>query len=194
MTQTLSAGTPFPSTAAGAAGSGWVGIERLLVANRGEIALRILRTATELGVATVAVHTPDDAGSTHLALADDVRVLPTRGVAGYLDIPAVIEAARASGADSVHPGYGFLAESAELARACEAAGLRFVGPRPDLLDLFGDKLAARRAAAAAGLPVLAGSDGPATIEQAAALLAEHGAVMLKAVAGGGGRGMRVVRS
>jgi len=194
MTQTLSAGTPFPSAAAGTAGSGWVGIERLLVANRGEIAVRILRTATELGVATVAVHTPDDAGSTHLALADDVQMLPTRGVAGYLDIPAVIEAARASGADSVHPGYGFLAESAELARACEAAGLRFVGPRPELLDLFGDKLAARRAAAAAGLPVLAGSDGPATVEQAAALLAEHGAIMLKAVAGGGGRGMRVVRS
>ncbi len=169
-------------------------IERLLVANRGEIAVRILRTATELGVATVAVHTPDDAGSTHLALADDVRVLPIPGVAGYLDIPAVIGAARASGADAVHPGYGFLAESAELARACEAAGLCFVGPRPELLDLFGDKVPARRAAAAAGLPVLAGSDGPATIEEAAALLAEHGAVMLKAVAGGGGRGMRAVRS
>ncbi|MGH1488030.1 MAG: carboxyl transferase domain-containing protein [Acidimicrobiales bacterium] len=169
-------------------------IDHLLVANRGEIAIRVIRAAADLGIETSAVFTPDDASSLHVARADNVHALPGSGVAGYLDIEAVVEAARSVGADAVHPGYGFLAENAELARACSAAGLTFVGPSPELLDLFGDKVRARAAAAAAGLPVLAGSEGACTLEQAAEVLAEHGAVMLKAVAGGGGRGMRAVRT
>ncbi len=169
-------------------------LDRLLVANRGEIAVRVLRAAAGLGLPTVAVATPDDAASLHVRVADEVRVLPTRGVAGYLDIDAVVAAALDAGADAVHPGYGFLAENPDFARACAAAGLVFVGPDPDVLELFGDKVAARRAAVAAGLPVLAGSDGPTDLDGAAAFLADHGAVMLKAVAGGGGRGMRAVFS
>ncbi len=169
-------------------------IDHLLIANRGEIAIRVIRAAADLGIETTAVFTADDAAALHVARADNGQQLPGMGVAGYLDIDAVIEAARSAGADAVHPGYGFLAENAELARACAEAGLTFVGPPPALLDLFGDKVAARKAAVAAGLPVLAGSEGAATVEQAAELLAEHGSVMLKAVAGGGGRGMRAVRS
>ena len=169
-------------------------IDQLLVANRGEIAIRIMRAAEAEGIGASAVYTTDDAAALHVIRASSSHALPGAGVSGYLDIDAIIDAAKVAGADAVHPGYGFLAENAEFARAVELAGLTFVGPGPDLLDLFGDKVAARRAAAVAGVPVLAGSDGPCTIDQAAVVLAEHGAVMLKAVAGGGGRGMRVVRS
>ena len=164
------------------------------MANRGEIAVRILRAAAGLGIETVAVHTADDAGSLPVSMADQAHQLPGNGVAGYLDIDAVLAAAAATGAEAIHPGYGFLAENPELARACEAAEVTFVGPSAKLLALFGDKPAARRAASDAGLAVLDGSDGPTDREQAAVFLQRHGAVMLKAVAGGGGRGMRVVTS
>ena len=131
-------------------------IERLLVANRGEIAIRICRTAADLGMATVAVHTPDDAASLHVRMADEAVTLPGQGAAGYLDIDAVVAAAVDAGCDAVHPGYGFLAENGDFARAVEAAGLVFVGPTPDQLDLFGDKARARAAAIAADVPVLRG--------------------------------------
>jgi acetyl/propionyl-CoA carboxylase alpha subunit len=171
------------------------GIERLLVANRGEIAVRVCRAAQSLGIDTVAVAPADDQRSVHLQRADHTRLLPGRGAAAYLDVTAVVAAALDSGADAVHPGYGFLSERADLARACEDAGLRFVGPSPDHLARLGDKAAARALAVACGVPVVPGTDGPVTAEQAAAFLAGLGpgaAVMLKAVSGGGGRGMRAV--
>ena len=153
-------------------------IARLLVANRGEIALRVFRTCSALGIETVAVAAPDDAASLHARSADQVVE-----VAGYLHLEEHVRAARAAGADAVHPGYGFLAESADFAAAVEAAGLTWVGPSPEALRLGGDKLAAKRIAREAGVPVL--PDGTA---------AEVGLPLLvKAAAGGGGRGMRVVR-
>ncbi len=168
--------------------------ERILVANRGEIAVRIMRAAAGLGIESVAVHTPDDATSLHAARADHTVELPGSGVAGYLDVDAVIAAARDVGADAIHPGYGFLAENASAAQAIADAGLTFIGPSPEHLELFGDKVAARSASTAAGLTVPAGSSGPATVEEAGELFAANGSIMIKAVAGGGGRGMRAVRS
>ncbi len=169
---------------------------RLLIANRGEIAVRIARAAAELGIWTIAVAPADDEDSLHTRVADEVRRLPGRGAAAYLDIDQVLAAALDAEADAVHPGYGFLAENAAFARRCSAAGVTFVGPRPEILELLGDKVQAREAAVAAGLPVLAGSSGAVTVDEAAAFLDALGpgaAMMLKAVAGGGGRGMRVVR-
>ena len=171
-------------------------ISGLLIANRGEIAVRIARAAADLGIRSVAVAPEDDARSLHLRVADERAALPGRGVPAYLDIEALIAAARETGCDAVHPGYGFLAESAAFARACGEAGIAFVGPTPHLLDLFGDKVRAREAAAEAGVPVLTGSSEPATLEEARAFfgaLPAGGALMIKAVAGGGGRGTRIVR-
>ena len=166
---------------------------KLLIANRGEIALRIIRTARELGVATVAVHAADDAGTPHVAAADDAVALPGSGPAAYLDQDAVIVAATDTGADAVHPGYGFLAENADFAAACAAAGLTFVGPDPGVLRTFGDKASARAAAVAAGVPVPAATDGGVDLATVRAFAAGRAAgVMIKAVAGGGGRGMRAV--
>ncbi|MGD9755751.1 MAG: biotin carboxylase N-terminal domain-containing protein, partial [Acidimicrobiia bacterium] len=168
----------------------------LLIANRGEIAIRVARTAADVGLRTIAIAAADDQASLHTRMADEVRVLPGTGVRAYLDGDAVLAAAVAAGATAIHPGYGFLSEQAPFARACAAAGIRFVGPRPELLELFGDKVRARHAAAAAGVPVLRGSDGPVDAEGAAAFLAAlpaGRAMVLKAVAGGGGRGMRVVQ-
>lgn len=168
---------------------------KLLVANRGEIAARIFRTAAEMGLKTVAVHPADDGASLHTRRADEAATLPGRGVAAYLDGAAILEAARATGAGAIHPGYGFLAENAAFAEACAKAGLVFVGPAPETLALFGDKHAARGLAAEAGVPTLPGTAAPTTLEAARAFLADlgpGGAVMVKAVAGGGGRGMRPV--
>ena len=120
--------------------------------------MRVARAAAELGIATIAVAPADDQDALHTMVADEVRVLPGRGAAAYLDIERIVAVAAEAGADAVHPGYGFLSENAAFARACAAAGLTFVGPRPELLDLLGDKVRARQAAVAAGLPVLAGSD------------------------------------
>ncbi|MFA1544146.1 acetyl-CoA carboxylase family protein [Actinomadura monticuli] len=164
----------------------------ILVANRGEIALRIVRAAAELGLRTVAVRTRDDAASAHTRRADEVRDLPGEGVAGYLDADALLSAAKDAGATAVHPGYGFLSENADFAARCAAAGLTFIGPRPDLLELFGDKARSRELAREAGVPVMPGTAGAVSLAGAEAFAREHGPVMLKAVAGGGGRGMRVV--
>ncbi|OBF22867.1 carbamoyl-phosphate-synthetase [Mycobacterium kubicae] len=160
----------------------------LLIANRGEIALRIVRTATELGMSTVAVYAEDDADSPHVHAADEAI-----GVPGYLDHAALLAAAKQAGADLIHPGYGFLSENAEFARACTAAGLTFVGPDAAVLELVGNKSSARGAAVAAGVPVLAATEGPSTVADVHLFFAARdGAIMLKALAGGGGRGMRRV--
>ncbi|MBO2447518.1 ATP-grasp domain-containing protein [Actinomadura barringtoniae] len=167
-------------------------MNKVLVANRGEVTLRVMRAAAELGIRTVAVHTPDDAGSLHVRRADESRELPGEGVAGYLDADAVLAAAKDTGADAVHPGYGLLSENASFAQRCAEAGLTFVGPRPELLELFGDKTRSRALAAELGVPLIPGTNGPTTLDEALAFAGRHGPVMLKAVAGGGGRGMRVV--
>lgn len=165
----------------------------LLIANRGEIALRIVRTATELGMTTVAVYAEDDAGSPHVHAADEAIGLPGAGPAAYLDQHAVLAAADKSGAGLIHPGYGFLSENAEFARACAAAGRTFVGPDATVLELVGNKSSARAAAVAAGVPVLPATEGPSSVADIGTFFAAHGgAVMIKALAGGGGRGMRKV--
>ncbi|HLI65371.1 MAG TPA: biotin carboxylase N-terminal domain-containing protein, partial [Caulobacteraceae bacterium] len=169
--------------------------QKILIANRGEIAVRIARTAKEMGIATVAVFAEDDAASLHLRAADETVPLTGAGPAAYLDIAQIVAAASANACEAVHPGYGFLSENPAFARACDAAGLVFVGPSADTLELFGDKVAARHLAARGLAPTLQGSHGPVTLDEARAFLAdlgEGGAVMLKAVAGGGGRGMRPV--
>ena len=171
-------------------------LKKLLIANRGEVAIRIARAATDLGIASVAVYSADDAGALHLRRADEAVALPAAGARAYLDIDAIVGAARASGCDALHPGYGFLAENAELARRCAAAGIRFVGPGVHALELLGDKVAAKALARRCGVPLVEGSDGPVTPEGARAFLASlgpGGAMIVKAVAGGGGRGMRVLR-
>lgn len=170
-------------------------ITRLLIANRGEIAIRIARAAHEAGIAAVAVYSADDAQSLHVRAADVAVALPGSGAAAYLDGAAIIAAAMAQGCDAVHPGYGFISENAGFARACAEAGLVFVGPQPEVLDLFGDKAQARRFAAEHGVPTVAGTDRATTLEEARAFMAglgAGGAVMVKAIAGGGGRGMRPV--
>src|SRR6185312_5538232 len=138
----------------------------LLIANRGEIALRIIRTATELGMQTVAVYAEDDADSPHVHAADEAIA-----VSGYLDQAAILGAAKESGAQLIHPGYGFLSENAEFARACATAGYTFVGPDAEVLDTVGDKSAARAAALATGLPVLAATEGPSSLEDVRAFFA-----------------------
>ncbi len=170
-------------------------MQKLLIANRGEIAVRIARTAAEMGVATVAVYSEDDAASLHTRKADEAHTLKGSGPAAYLDIAQVVSVAKAAGCDAVHPGYGFLSENAAFARACAEARLTFVGPTPETLELFGDKGRARALAQQCGVPVLPGTDGPTSLKDAKAFFAGLGkgaAVMVKAVAGGGGRGMRPV--
>ena len=168
---------------------------KLLVANRGEIAIRIMRAAAELGVPTVAVAPADDAGALHTGKADEAVTLDGTGAAAYLDIEQIVAAALDTGCDALHPGYGFLAENAALARRCAEAGVTFVGPRVETLELFGDKARARSAATDAGVPVIRGIDRPVSVEEAAAFLDALGAgrgMMIKAVGGGGGRGSRRV--
>jgi acetyl/propionyl-CoA carboxylase alpha subunit/acetyl-CoA carboxylase carboxyltransferase component len=170
-------------------------VTRLLIANRGEIALRIIRTATELELDTVAVYAEDDADSPHVHAADEAIALPGAGPAAYLDHAAILAAAKDSGAELIHPGYGFLSEHPGFAQACAAAGYTFVGPDVAALELFGNKSAARRAATAAGVPVLPATDGPSSVDDIRAFAAAHdGAIVIKALAGGGGRGMRMVHS
>ncbi|MEZ0364734.1 carboxyl transferase domain-containing protein [Mycobacterium sp. pUA109] len=167
----------------------------LLIANRGEIALRIIRTATELGLRSVAVYAEDDADSPHVHAADTAVGLPGAGPAAYLDATAVLAAAERAGAEVIHPGYGFLSENAAFARAVAAAGHTFVGPSVELLEMFGDKTAARRAAVAAGLPVPDATDGRASVADVHTFFAAHPAgIMIKSLAGGGGRGLRTVRA
>src|SRR5437870_2814523 len=171
-------------------------LARRLVANRGEIAIRIARAAAGLGIPTVGVFSEDDAGCLHVRYVDAARPLGGRGPRAYLDVEQLLAVARETGCDAVHPGYGFLSEQAGFARRGAEAGLTFVGPRPETLALLGDKVAARALAERCGVPVLRGTSGPAGLAEARAFLAALGkseAALVKAVAGGGGRGMRVVR-
>jgi acetyl/propionyl-CoA carboxylase alpha subunit len=170
-------------------------LKKLLVANRGEIALRIIRGARVLGLKTVAVYSEPDAKAAHVVAADEARLIgPAEPRESYLNIGAIIGAAKASGADAIHPGYGFLSERPEFARACEEAGLVFVGPPADVMAAMGDKVAARRLAVRAGVPVVPGVEA-GDFASARSFAAEAGfPILVKAAAGGGGRGMRVVES
>lgn len=168
---------------------------KLLIANRGEIAIRIARAAADAGLATVAIYPADDALSLHVRITDESTEIPGRGARAYLDIEGVIGAAKATGCDALHPGYGFLSENADLARRCAEEGITFVGPSPAALQLFGDKVAAKQLAKRCGVPIIAGTTGPSTLDEVKAFftsLGSNAAVMIKAMAGGGGRGMRVV--
>ena len=167
----------------------------LLIANRGEIAIRIARAAADLNIRTVAVHSEDDAASLHTRVADEVHALAGLGAAAYLDEVAIVEAAKATGCDAIHPGYGFLAERASFARRCADAGIVFVGPKPEHLELFGDKGRARAAAVASKVPVVRGLDHAVSLQEAEEFFASlnGGGMIIKAIAGGGGRGTRVVQ-
>jgi acetyl/propionyl-CoA carboxylase alpha subunit len=168
-------------------------IRKLLIANRGEIAIRVARTAADMGIGIVAVHSTDDAQSLHTRMADTAVALNGTGAAAYLDAAAIVAAARETGCDAIHPGYGFLSENAHFATLCRHAGLTFVGPRPETLALFGDKGQARHFASRCAVPIIAGTSGPTSVDDARAFMDAIGApVMVKAIAGGGGRGMRPV--
>jgi acetyl-CoA carboxylase, biotin carboxylase subunit len=170
--------------------------KKILIANRGEIALRVICACRELGIKTVAVYSEADENSLHVRFADeDVCIGPARSADSYLSVPAVLSAAEITGADAIHPGYGFLSESAYLAEVCEACHIKFIGPAPNVIRLLGDKARARRAMKKAGVPILPGSDGPVDSEEKAQKVARDLGypVIIKAVAGGGGRGMRVIR-
>ncbi|HEY4344334.1 MAG TPA: carboxyl transferase domain-containing protein [Parvibaculum sp.] len=168
-------------------------ITHLLIANRGEIAIRIARAAAELGLKTTSVFSEDDALSLHTRATDDAHALKGHGAAAYLDIAQIVAAAREAKCDAVHPGYGFLSENADFARACKAAGITFVGPNIEALEMFGDKIKAKTLAMSIGVPLLPGTTGPTSLEDARTFFKANGAMMIKAVAGGGGRGMRPVR-
>ncbi len=168
---------------------------KILVANRGEIALRIMRACEELGIATVAVHSEADTEALHVKFADEaVCVGPPPSAQSYLDIKAILGACEVTGAEAVHPGYGFLAENADFAEICDAHGLVFIGPSADMMRKMGDKAEARRRMVEAGVPVVPGSDGIVEDEDQAVAVAEEIGypVMIKASAGGGGKGMRTV--
>ena len=171
-------------------------LKKVLIANRGEIALRVLRACREMGIATVAVHSEADKDSLHVKLADEsVCIGPAPSPQSYLNIPAIIAAAEVTGADAIHPGYGFLAENANFAEQVEQSGFIFIGPRADTIRLMGDKVSAKQAMQEAGVPCVPGSDGalpddPETIIKTAAKVGYP--VIIKASGGGGGRGMRVV--
>jgi acetyl-CoA carboxylase biotin carboxylase subunit len=169
--------------------------KKVLIANRGEIAIRVIRACRELGIATVAVHSEADAGSLHVRFADEaVCIGPPQPLASYLNIPALISAAEITAADAIHPGYGFLSESSEFARVVEGCRLGFIGPRSEVMQLWGDKIRARETARRFGLPLLPGSEALRDAEHAEAEAARVGyPVMIKARGGGGGRGMRIVR-
>src|SRR5258707_2031381 len=172
-------------------------IRKLLAANRSEIAIRIFRAANELGLRTVAVYSKEDRLALHRFKADEAYAIGEgRGPAeAYLDIAGIVALAKAKSVDAIHPGYGFLSENPAFARACEKAGITFVGPTPALLELLGDKTAARRLAASAGVPVLPGTEEPVkSASEAHTIAREIGyPVIVKASMGGGGRGMRVGR-
>jgi acetyl/propionyl-CoA carboxylase alpha subunit len=170
-------------------------IKKLLIANRGEIAIRVARTAADMAIRTVAIHSTDDAQSLHTRMADTAIALNGTGPAAYLDGAAIVAAAREAGCDAIHPGYGFLSENAHFAALCRQAGIIFVGPRPETLALFGDKGQARHFASRRGVPIIPGTSGPTSVDEARTLMESLGsgtAVMVKAIAGGGGRGMRLV--
>ena len=171
--------------------------KKILIANRGEVALRVIYACRELGIKTVAVFSQADENALHVRFADEeVCIGPARSADSYLNVPAVISAAEITGADAIHPGYGFLSESAYLAEVCEACHIKFIGPDPQVIRLMGDKARARRVMKKAGVPILPGSEGLIESEEKAVKAAKEIGypVIIKATAGGGGRGMRVVRS
>ena len=171
--------------------------KKILIANRGEIALRIIRAARELGIKTVAVYSEADHDSLHVKFADEaVCIGPPSSKQSYLNIPRLIAAAEVTDADAIHPGYGFLAENANFAEICASSGITFIGPRPDAITSMGDKALAKETMKKAGVPVVPGSEGTlADIDDAKKIAQEIGLpVIIKATAGGGGRGMRIVRS
>ncbi|NQZ13810.1 MAG: acetyl-CoA carboxylase biotin carboxylase subunit [Alphaproteobacteria bacterium] len=170
---------------------------KILIANRGEIALRIIRACREMGIQSVAVHSTADANSMAVRLADEsVCIGPPQGKDSYLNIPAILTAAAVTGADAIHPGYGFLSENAEFARMIEEHGFTFIGPKPEHIDKMGDKVVAKQTVMDLGLPVVPGSDGAVeTIEEGLQICRDFGLpVLIKAASGGGGKGMQVVRS
>ena len=175
-------------------------VSKVLIANRGEIAVRVIRACRDMGIATVAIYSECDRPALHVRLADEAwPVGPNPPRESYLRIDTIIDVAKQSGADAVHPGYGFLAENEDFARACRDAGLTFIGPTPEAIELMGSKTAARRAAIAAGVPVVPGTETPlgedvsdAEVQRIAEGIGYP--LMLKAVAGGGGKGMRMVAS
>ncbi|MCL2503538.1 MAG: acetyl-CoA carboxylase biotin carboxylase subunit [Coriobacteriia bacterium] len=171
--------------------------DRILVANRGEVALRVIRTAREMGIETVAIYSQADADSLPVRMADHrVCIGPAPSVHSYLSVPNIIGAARNSGAQAIHPGYGFLAENADFARACAEEGIVFIGPSPEAIERMGNKAAARSSVAQAGVPTVPGSDGPVKTAAEALAFAERVGfpVLIKASAGGGGKGMRIAES
>src|SRR5690349_7260881 len=168
--------------------------DKILIANRGEIALRILRAAKELGIATVAVHSTADADAMHVKLADEsVCIGPPPARDSYLNIPALLAACEITGADAVHPGYGFLSENARFAEILSEHGVHFIGPKPEHIRIMGDKIEAKRTAISLGIPVVPGSDGGVRSDSEAMDAARKIGfpVLIKAAAGGGGRGMKV---
>ncbi|MBX3298318.1 MAG: acetyl-CoA carboxylase biotin carboxylase subunit [Acidobacteria bacterium] len=171
-------------------------IKKILIANRGEIACRIIWSCKEMGIKTVAVHSEADREALHVRFADEaVCIGPAPSAESYLNIPSIISAAEITNVDGVHPGYGFLAESATFAKICEDCNIKFIGPRPDVIAMMGDKVEARRTMTEAGVPILPGSPDPIeSAEEAKRLALEIGfPLIIKAAAGGGGRGMRIVR-
>ncbi len=174
-----------------------MGIEKILIANRGEIALRIHRAAHEMGIKTVAVHSTADADAMHVRLADEaICIGPPAATDSYLNIPAIISAAEISHADAIHPGYGFLSENAQFAEIVESHDIKWIGPKPEHIRTMGDKVEAKRSAGKLGLPLVPGSDGAIEdVAEAKAIAREIGyPVIIKAASGGGGRGMKVVNS
>ena len=171
-------------------------MQKVLIANRGEIALRVIRACRELDLRTVAVFSTADQDALHVRRADEaVCIGPPHARESYLNVEAMLQAARQSGADAVHPGYGFLAENADFAAACRDEGLVFVGPSPEAIEAMGDKVAARRLAARAGAPTIPGTEGTTSIDEALEVAGEIGyPVLIKAAAGGGGRGIRAARA
>jgi acetyl-CoA carboxylase, biotin carboxylase subunit len=169
---------------------------RVLVANRGEIAVRVIRALHELGIEAVAVYSTADEDALHVRLADRaVRIGPPAAAQSYLSVPAIVSAATTTGCEAVHPGYGFLSENADFVRACEGNDLVFIGPPADVMEVMGDKTRAKSEMGAAGVPLVPGTEGTATLAEAGAAADELGyPVLLKAAAGGGGRGMRLVGS
>src|SRR5271169_5159176 len=170
--------------------------EKILIANRGEIALRINRACKEMGIRTVAIHSTADAEAMHVRLADEsVCVGPAPSAQSYLNIPAIISACEITGAEAIHPGYGFLSENARFAEIVREHGLTFIGPTPEHIRMMGDKITAKQAVKELGIPTVPGSDGAVSDDEAASVAAGIGyPVLIKATAGGGGRGMKVANS
>ena len=168
--------------------------DKILIANRGEIALRVHRACKEMGISTVAVHSEADASAMHVRLADEsVCIGPAAAAKSYLNVPSIIAAAEITGAQAIHPGYGFLSENARFAEIVQAHGMTFIGPKPEHIRVMGDKISAKQTVKDAGIPVVPGSDGAVTTEEEAIAAAEQIGfpVLIKAAAGGGGRGMKV---